>query len=147
MGVCKVCGCNDGAAKDARSVPQIRRYFAIIRTVYDQWPERHPEQFEDAEAMRKWLQMSAGYREMVMNMPVAGIKPDLLVIMVTAAFRAVKSHARASIHKGRLIVWAPKSIAFASMPHREFCKLVEDVEAVIARETGIRVEELEGVSA
>jgi len=147
MAQCKVCGCDDGAAKDSRSVPQIRRYFAIIRALYDTWPERHEEQFESPEALRKFLQMKAGYREIALDMPIFGVKADLLVPILRAALQSAGTHARPVEHRGRLIVWRPKSIAFASMPHPDFCRLVDDVSAVIEAETGIRVEQLEGVAA
>lgn len=147
MGVCKVCGCNDGAAKDARSVPQIRRYFAVLKLVFESWPEGHPEQFSDHEEMRAWLQMKAGYRIASLNMPVFGIRPHLLVILIREALKAVGSHARPIEYRGRLIIWKPKSISFGAMPHAEFCKLVDDVEAVIEAETGIKIAELEQVAA
>ncbi len=147
MAQCKVCGCDDGAAKDSRSVPQIRRYFGIIRALYDTWPERHEEQFESPEALRKFLQMKAGYREIALDMPIFGVKADRLVPILRAALQSAGTHARPVEYKGRLVVWKPRSIAFASMPHKEFCKLVEDVETVIEAETGIRAEQLEREAA
>lgn len=147
MARCTVCGCDGGTAKDLRSVPQIRRYFSVIRNTFANWPESHDEQFSSSEECRKWLQMKAGYREIALEMPIMGVRPDVLIIVLRAALQAAGSFARPVEHKGKLIVWKPRSIAFDKMPHAEFCKLVEDVEQVIVAETGMPVQELAKESA
>ena len=91
--------------------------------------------------------MKAGYRDVALDMPMVGVKPDVLLILLRAALKAAGTYARPVEYRGRLIIWKPKSISFGAMPHAEFCRLVDDVEAVIEAETGIKVVELEKVAA
>ena len=63
-------------------------------------------------------------------------------MLAQAAIAGAGSYARPVIHNGELIVWRPKSIAFAKMPHLEFCALSDAVAEVIEAETGIKVEEM-----
>ena len=48
MSSCPQCGCDIEPAGKARSLPQLRRYFALIRAAYHHWPDSHPVQFADA---------------------------------------------------------------------------------------------------
>lgn len=125
-----------------RSLEQHRRFFGLIRAAYHHWPESHEWQFADETECRKWLTMKAGYRELVLQMPMTGMKADIAAIVVGAAFKAVKAFAVAVPYKGQLVVWTPKSIAFMRMPHMEFCALNTAVEDVIKSVFGITGDEL-----
>jgi hypothetical protein len=46
------------------------------------------------------------------------------------------------MHGDTLVIFRPKSIRFATMPHLAFCGLVAAVETVIEHETGARVDDL-----
>lgn len=142
MSACPHCGCEIERQGKPRSIDQHRRYFAIIRNVFSNWPETHDVQFADQTECRKWLQMKAGYREIALRMPVAGVKPELAAMIATAAMRSAGAHAVAVAHKGELCVWRPTSIAFAKMGPAEFGKLCDDVSAAIEAETGIKVDDL-----
>lgn len=141
---CPHCGCTIEPLKGKpRSPEQHRRFFALVRAVFLHWPEGHETQFSDETEARKWLTMKAKYRDLVMRMPLMGMKPDALVFIVRGALRAAGAHAAVTVHKGELCVFSPRSIAFNKMSHLEFCKLNEDVATVIEQEMGISsVEEL-----
>lgn len=139
---CPHCGCEIEKQGKSRSIDQHRRYFAIIRNTYANWPESHDVQFATETECRKWLQMKAGYRELALRMPVTGIKPDHAALIAATAMRAAGAHAVAVAHKGELCVWKPISIAFQKMGPAEFGKLCDDVSAVIEAETGMKADEL-----
>jgi hypothetical protein len=140
MATCKVCGSDaaDGQGKP-RSTDQLRRYFAMIRLTFDNWPEQHETQFSSQEDCRKTLQMMAGYREIGSRTKLIGIKPEVAVMLAQAAIGGAGAYARPVIHNGELIIWRPISIAFQKMSHEAFCALSDKVQAVIEAETGIRV--------
>lgn len=119
-----------------RSADQHRRYFAVMRAVYYYWPETHEEQFSNAEELRKWLQMKAGYREIGAKVPLAGIRKEKALLLAEAAIRAAGSYAVSKIHGDILVVFRPRSIAFNKLSHADFCKLNNAVEEIIIAEAG-----------
>ena len=140
---CPGCGIViDDKPSKPRSIDQHRRYFSVIRAIYQHWPESHDVQFSSETECRKWLQMKAGWREVAATIPLANVKPDVAVMLATAAMRAAGAHAVAVAHKGNLVIWRPQSIRFDKMQHQEFCRLNDEVEAVIESETGLKVDEL-----
>lgn len=140
---CPECGAIlDKAGKSPRSVPQLRRYFAMIRAAFLHWPEKHERQFASSEELRAYLQMKAGYREVAATIPLIGIPKDRAVFLAEAAIRAAGGYAMPVLHGDTLAVFKPKSIAFGKMKHSDFCKLVDGVSDVIFAETGMRGEQL-----
>jgi hypothetical protein len=139
---CDVCGHDPEKLSKRRSVPQLRRYFAMIRSAYEHWPDTHERQFTSAEECRAWLQMRAGWREVGAQLALTGIQKDRALFLAEAAIKAAGAMAVPVIHKGLLVVWRPKSIAFGRMSHDDFCGLVDAVEGVIEAETGISVADL-----
>lgn len=136
---CPVCGFHSDV-ESVRSVHQHRRYFALIKAVHHHWPEAHPRQFADPEALRAFLQMKAGWREVAAQIPIDGLPRETLLAIVEAAIRSCGSYALPILHKDTLVVFKPKSIAFHKMTHGEFCELNTAVEAVIRQETGTDAE-------
>ena len=125
-----------------RSIDQHRRFFAMVGAAYHHWPESHATQFADKTECRKWLTMKAGERDLVLRMPISGMKPEAAVIVATAAMKAAGAHAVAVAHKSELCVWAPRSIRFDRMSHLTFCALNDAVADVIKSEIGKDAEEL-----
>lgn len=138
---CTVCGC-DVADSKLRSVPQLRRYFQLVRQAFLHWPEGHPRQFTSEEECRKWLQMAAGAREVGAELPLTGMPRERALLLAEMAIRAAGAHAHPVLHGDRLVIWVPRSIRFARMPHAEFCALSDAVADVIARDTGLTAEQL-----
>lgn len=58
---CPACSFEFTPTAKKRSLPAHRRYFAMIGATFVNWPERHPYQPIDAEALRIYLQMEAGW--------------------------------------------------------------------------------------
>lgn len=126
----------------ARSVPQIRRYFALIRAALHHWPEEHEVQFDTEDECRKWLQMKAGYRTIACRIDLSDCDPGHAVTIARAAIKAAGEYAVAVPHNGELVIFTPQSIAFAKMQPAKFNELVDRVEKVIEGETGLVVAEL-----
>lgn len=140
---CPHCGCIlNEPGKSPRSVPQLRRYFAMIKAAFHHWPETHSRQFSSVEELRAFLQMSAGFREIGATIPLTGMNKDRAVFLAEAAIRAAGSFALPILHGDTLVIFKPKSIAFAKLSHTEFCRLSDDVGEVIFNEIGVRGEQL-----
>lgn len=139
--ICPHCGCEIAKHKP-RSVQQHRRFFGLVRAAFKHWPEAHERQFSTEEECRAWLTMKAGYRDTALDMPMSGVKPELAALIATSAMRAAKANAVAVAHKGRLLVFVPRSIAFHKMGPQEFGKLCDDVAAVITESVGMDADDL-----
>lgn len=132
---CAVCGTPYG--DDGRSVPHLRRFFAMLRRVYENWPESHDRQFASADEMRAFLLIKAKHRVLSASIPLQGVNKDRAMMLVEAAFRAAGSYAFATPHGGNIVIFKPKSIAFAKLSHLQAVGIFQDVEDVIKAETGI----------
>lgn len=140
---CPECGCEIKQTKSVvRSVPQLKRYFAVLRAAFDAWPETHEHQFSNVEEFRAWLQMKSGYREIGAKIPLAGMSKERACLLAEAAIRATGSYAVPVIHGNTLVVFRPKSIAFQKLSHYDACKLFEQVEAFVEDAIGVSCDEL-----
>jgi hypothetical protein len=140
---CGDCGSTnvvDGAAKSRRSLPQLKRYHAMIRAAFHHWPEKHERQFDSEEDLRKFLQMKAGHREVAASFAINGFSKNDALMIAEASIKAAGSYAVPVMHGETLVIFKPKSIAFHKLGHSDFCKLNDDVDAVILAETGIKGE-------
>jgi hypothetical protein len=131
----------DGDASKPRSLDQHRRYFALMRAVFHHWPETHAVQFTSQDELRVWLQMKAGHRQIGVRTPL-GEDRNRDLFVAEAAIRGCGSNAMPIIYGDELVVFKPKSIAFANLSHERFCKLNEEVSAVILAETGLDAEQI-----
>ena len=141
---CPHCGCEltPTSGGKPRSSEQLRRYFAMIKAAFMHWPEAHQHQFASSEELRAWLQMKAGAREIGAQIPMTGMSKERAMLLAEAAIRGAGSYAWPVIHGDTLVIFRPKSVSFAKMAHSDFCKLSDDVAAVIEAETGIKVDDL-----
>lgn len=142
MKSCPHCGCDIEQKIKARSTEQLRRYFALIKAAFDHWPEQHDHQFANSEEMRSWLQMKAGHRVVGAQIPLTGMSKERAMLLAEAAIRGAGSYAMPVIHGDVLVVFRPKSISFGKLDHASFCRLSDEVGAVIQREAGIDPERL-----
>ena len=147
MTICQHCGCEAEPPKAGkrRSVPQHRRYFAMIRAAYHHWPLDHAELLPHSEdQLRHWLQCKAGYHLQI-TVDTAGMTATEAI---TAAAGAYTAAARAGEHPfskprdGKLYVFWSKSIDFNTLPHLDACALFDAVADVIEAETGLKVEQI-----
>lgn len=139
---CPHCGCDIGQpSKSTRSVPQLRRYFAMIKAAFHHWPETAERQFASTDELRAYLQMKCGHREIGATVPIVGMNKERAVFLAEAAIRAAGSFALPVLHGDTLVIFKPKSIAFAKLSHTEFCRLSDDVGEIIRQETGLDPEQ------
>ena len=135
--------CPQCAAKaKPRSPEQHRRFFALMRAAFMHWPDAHERQFASQEELRKWLQMKAGWREVGAQIPISGIPKDKALFLAKAAIQAAESFAEPVFYKDNLVIFKPKSIAFAKMGPAEFNALNDAVSQVIEAEIGIAADRL-----
>jgi hypothetical protein len=139
---CPHCGSDIEIGGTPRSLPQLRRYFQLMKAVFMHWPESHERQFASAEELRKWVQMKAGYREVGATIPLVGISKERAKLLAEAAIRAAGSYAVPILHGDTLVIFRPKSIAFSKLGHKDFCRLNDEVDSVIKAETGLDPEQL-----
>lgn len=132
---CTVCGTPYG--DDGRSYPHLKRFFAMLRLVYVNWPENHDRQFASADEMRAFLLIKAKHRVLAASIPLQGVNKERAMMLVEAAFRAAGTYAFATPHGGNIVIFKPKSIAFAKLSHLEAVSIFQEVEDVIRDETGI----------
>lgn len=142
MKSCPHCGCELAPEGKARSGDQLRRYFAMIRAAFLHWPESHAHQFANAEELRAFVQMKAGHRTVGAQIPLTGMSKERAMLLAEAAIRGAGSYAMPVIHGDVLVIFRPKSISFGKLDHSSFCRLSDDVEAVIRNETGLDPEAL-----
>lgn len=133
-GVCPTCG---GGTKAPRSLEQHRRFFAVMKAAFEHWREDHEKQFADETEFRKYVQMAVGYREVAARIPLSGMRKEQAVLIAEASIRAAGSYAVAAVHGSDLVIWKPKSIAFASLGHTSFCALNRAVDDWLYAETGM----------
>jgi hypothetical protein len=140
---CNHCGREiDTAGKAPRSVPQLRRYFAMLKAAFLHWPETAERQFASVEELRAYAQMKAGHREIGATIPLSGMNKERAMLLAEAAIRAAGSYAMPVLHGDTLVIFKPKSIAFTRLSHTEFCRLNDDVSEAIFNEIGMRGEQL-----
>jgi hypothetical protein len=124
-----------------RSVEQHRRYFALMRAVFHHWPETHETQFGDAQECRKWLQMKAGHREIAARITLANLDKAEAMFIAAGVIMGT-SYAVPVLHGDTLVIFKPKSIAFGTLSQEAFCKLNDEIDAVILAETGLDAAQL-----
>ena len=124
-----------------RSWQQHKRYFAVIKAIHFMWPESHERQFPDETALRKWLQMKAGHFTTT-TVALYGIPLSKARLIVQSALDGAEPYSEAVVQAGHLIVMTPKSINFDSLGHKAFCRLNDEIDAVIFAETGFDPEQV-----
>ena len=125
-----------------RSKPQHDRYFAMIDLAYQHWPETHETQFVNSEECRKHLQMKAGWYDVALRFPLAGMTEDAAKAFAKAIIDVSKEYSIPVIEGNTIIVYTPKSIAFRKMDHRTACALFDKVSHVLQTEIGVSGDDL-----
>lgn len=127
-----------------RSVPQHRRYFAAIKAMFHHWPDGHDFTPDSPEHLRAWLQIKAGYREVhELDVDLDDAKAIAAAAMIASvAMRQAGTYGFIRLHKGRLVLFLSKSIAFDKLSHKAFCELDNAVADVFKAETGLDPEQV-----
>lgn len=124
-----------------RSVPQHRRYFALIKAAHSHWPETHRFKPMSEEHLRKWVQAKAGYAT-VRTVDTAGMDTQSAIVAVAAMLAAADPMHFTSVTGARFHVIESKSINFDTLPHLAACALFDAVAETIEAETGLRAEQI-----
>jgi len=119
-----------------RSVPQHRRYFALIRAAHSHWPDTHRFRPMSEEHLRKWLQAKAGYAN-IRTVDTAGMDTQSAIVAVAAQLAAADPMHFTSVVCSRFHVIESKSIDFDTLPHLAACALFDAVADTIRAETGL----------
>lgn len=126
-----------------RSIDQHNRFFALVAALYDNWPERHPFQPDNAEHLRAWLLVKAGHR-VIATLDLEGMTQEAVGNIPVIAMALFRKHIWAWVDKGKLKVCAAKSISIygkEALSHDEFQGVNDSVDGVI-RELGFDPETL-----
>ena len=148
MTACPHCGCKIDGKTKPRSVPQLRRFFAVLRAMFLHWPENAQFSPESEEHLRKFILIRAGYRETT-DIPVTFAEDQpgltkLTALSIEAALKAAGAYAFIRPHPdgGLVRVFKAKSIAFDKIGQAEFNALNDAVETAYAQETGLDPEQV-----
>lgn len=138
MTSCPHCGVEIEAKPKSkpRSVPQHRRYFALIKAAHSHWPETHRFKPMSEEHLRKWLQAKAGYAT-VRTVDTANMDTQSAIVAVAAMLAAADPMHFTSVTGARFHVIESKSINFDTLPHLAACALFDAVADTIRAETGL----------
>jgi hypothetical protein len=140
---CPCCDYDLGRKTQPRSIPQLRRYFGVIRALAKRyWPEWHPRQFDgDEVALRKYLQLRAGpeWREVGSRLGLTDLNcpREIAVVIARAVIEAGGTYCEPVVHDGELVTLRAKSISIPMMDHVPFTRLSTAVDDVIRAETGL----------
>lgn len=140
---CPHCGVETEARPKSkpRSVPQHRRYFAMIRAAFSHWPHDHRFQPLTEERLRKWLQAKAGYA-IIKSVETAQMTTQQAIAAISAELATADPIHFTSASDTLFNIIQSKSIDFDTLPHREACALFDDVADVIECETGLKVSQI-----
>lgn len=140
---CPGCGLDLSQPKRGkpRSVPQHRRYFAMIRAAHAHWPESHRFKPISDDRLRKWLQAKAGYA-VVKTVDVSTMTRDQAVLAIAAELANADPVHFTSATVNAFYVIESKSIDFDTLPHLSACALFDAVADTIEAETGLKVADI-----
>ena len=140
--VCPSCGV---VLCKTRSLSDHRRFFALIKAAFDQWPEAHSFQPDSAEHLRAWLTCKAGHRNVTeLHLPAeaTGDMVRLFQFGTECAIKAAGGVGFVVPYRDSLVVISPKSISWDTISQKEFGPFRDAVSDVIEAETGIKVGDL-----
>lgn len=117
-----------------RSLPEHKRFFAILAGYFANWPERCEFQPETSEHLRAWALVKAHHFESAIIDPEA--------ILKFASLRIKGEHSFIVPRGGKIGVYWPKSISFPACDQWKAHQIFAEAEAVLEAETGIRADQL-----
>lgn len=140
--VCPSCGV---ILCKTRSLPDHRRFFALIKAAFEQWPESHSFQPDSAEHLRAYLTCKAGHRNVTeLHLPAEATKDmqRLFQFGTECAIKAAGGVGFVVPYRDSLVVISPKSIGWDTISQKEFGPFRDAVSDIIEAETGIKADDL-----
>ena len=146
MKKCPHCLCDmDPEKGKPRSLDQMRRFFGVLRTIYNHWPEAVEEfQPHSEEHLRKWILCKAGHGTVVQTLTMPRTSnPSLMAALMSFAEQLLEIDNRFGRWKGStLAIYEAKSIAFHKLGQAAFNRLNDEVEAAYKEVTGLDPDEV-----
>ena len=142
---CPHCGgvLGSDAPKRHRSAPQHRRFFALVRAAFFNWPEAHEFRPHSEDHLRYWLECRAGHYTVTTTARIESADPDKVHALVRAFLRHSKDDKLFLELDGSLLIEKrTKSIDYASIAPAEFGRLVDAIAEIIEAEVGIAADKL-----
>lgn len=140
---CPECGAVFEDKAQRRSVPQHRRFFALCRAAFANWPSSHAFQPRNAEHLRYWLQVQAGHCVVRKTARIESVDPVKVYNLIKAFLDGASDDALfVELHDNRIVEVQAKTINFDAMGPAEFGKLKDEVASVIEAEMGINAGQL-----
>lgn len=127
-----------------RSIDQHKRFFAVVKAAFDNWPHAHKFQPDNAEHLRAWLLVRAGHHT-VKTFYLSDEAAEYARLIPVIVQTMLHKHAWCRAEGNKLDVCVPLSIAIHgehAIGHQLFCKINDDVDEIIRAETGLDPEAL-----
>ncbi len=126
-----------------RSTPQLRRFFAICKAAFFNWPEHHEFRPRSADHLRYWLECKANHFTVTTTARIESSDPDKVYALVRAFLKHSEDHRLFIELDGNLLIEKrTKSIDYNSLDSSEFSRLKDAVCDVIEIELGVAAEKL-----
>lgn len=123
----------------ARSSDDHRRFFGLVKAAFDQWPEAHEFQPDNAEHLRAYLLCRVGHRKTTV---IETEEAASAVLVVEAAFKAAGSYAFVRPYGAGLAVYAPRSLSWDQLDQKKFNPIRDEVSALIESIVGVSADQL-----
>lgn len=133
---CPECGSifSPKAKGKPRSLPEHKRFFAIVAGYFTHWPESCEFQPETSEHLRAWALVKAHHFDSAI------IDPD--AILKFASLRIQGEHSFVVPKGGKIHVYWPKSISFKACEQWRAHQIFSEAEGVLEAEAGITSDDL-----
>lgn len=122
-----------------RSSDDHRRFFALVKAAFDQWPEGGNFTPDNIDHLRAYLLCKAGYRKTTM---IETDEPAATVAAIEAAFRAADTYAFVRPCGDGVAVYSPKSLRFDKTDQKAFNAVRDKVSSIIESVIGVTAEQL-----
>lgn len=122
-----------------RSSDDHRRFFALVKAAFEQWPEGGAFTPDNIDHLRAYLLCKAGYRKTTM---IETDEPAATVAAIEAAFRAADTYAFVRPYGDGVAVYSPKSLRFDKTDQKAFNAVRDEVSSIIESVIGVTAEQL-----
>ncbi len=133
-----------------RSLPDLRRFFAVLRAAHAHFPESHPLASSNVEQFRARLLIEAGHAhvatvEIPESYGESQTDRDRFRTVMDGAFRASDGRScyrHLRVRDAAVEIMRPRSISFPANRQREFNDVRDAVEHIIELAIGVPIERL-----
>lgn len=131
------------APVEERSAISHRHYFASIQEAFDNLPDALGGQFKNAEALRKWALIKAGYCDAQTHPCSSKAEAE----RIAAFIRPMDEYAIVTVARNVVTRYTARSQNMKSMDRKTFQRSKDDVTNIIAGMLGVTPEQLTAARA